>query len=130
MGIDHNRVSLLVAVLEKKAGISLLSHDIFINVAGGVKIDEPAADLGILAALASSHLNKVVPRRTIVFGEVGLAGEIRAVSRPELRVQEAARLGFERCILPAGNLKNLESPTGLTLQAVQNVQDALDLLFD
>lgn len=130
MGIDHNRVSLLVAVLEKKAGMSLLSHDIFINVAGGVKIDEPAADLGILAALASSHLNKVVPRRTIIFGEVGLAGEIRAVSRPELRVQEAARLGFERCILPAGNLKNLEAPAGLTLQAVKNVQDALDLLFD
>lgn len=130
MGIDHNRVSLLVAVLEKKAGISLLSHDIFINVAGGVKIDEPAADLGILAALASSHLNKIVPRRTIVFGEVGLAGEIRAVSRPELRVQEAARLGFERCILPAGNLKNLEPPAGLTLQAVQTVQQTLDLLFD
>ena len=130
MGIDHNRVSLLVAVLEKKAGISLLSHDIFINVAGGVKIDEPAADLGILAALASSHLNKIVPRRTIVFGEVGLAGEIRAVSRPELRVQEAARLGFERCILPAGNLKNLEAPKGITLQAVRTVQEALDLLFD
>lgn len=130
MGIDHNRVSLLVAVLEKKVGMSLLSHDIFINVAGGVKIDEPAADLGILASLASSHLNKVIPRRTIVFGEVGLAGEIRAVSRPELRVQEAARLGFERCILPAGNLKNLETPAGLTLLAVRTVQDALDLLFD
>ncbi len=71
-----------------------------------------------------------MPRRTIVFGEVGLAGEIRAVSRPELRVQEAARLGFERCILPAGNLKNLEPPAGLTLQAVQTVQQTLDLLFD
>lgn len=130
MGIDHNRVSLLVAVLEKKAGMSLLSSDIFINVAGGVKIDEPAADLGILAALASSHLNKIVPRRTIIFGEVGLAGEIRAVSRPELRVQEAARLGFERCILPAGNLKNLEAPAGISLLAVRTVQEALELLFD
>ncbi|MEA3466467.1 MAG: DNA repair protein RadA [Thermodesulfobacteriota bacterium] len=129
MGIDHNRVSLLVAVLDKKAGMSLLSHDIFVNVAGGVKIDEPAADLGILAALASSHLNKTVPRRTVVFGEVGLAGEIRAVSRPELRIQEAARLGFERCILPAGNIKNLEAPPGLTLQAVRTVQDTLDILF-
>ena len=129
MGIDHNRVSLLVAVLDKKVGMSLLGHDIFVNVAGGVKIDEPAADLGILAALASSHLNKTVPQRTVVFGEVGLAGEIRAVSRPELRVQEAARLGFERCILPAGNITNLEAPPGLTLQAVRTVQDTLDILF-
>ncbi len=130
MGIDHNRVALLVAVLEKKVGLALLSHDIFVNVAGGLKIDEPAADLGILAAMASSHLNKVIPKRTVVFGEVGLAGEIRAVSRPELRVQEAARLGFERCILPAGNLKNLEVPTGLKLIAVRCVQDALDVLFN
>jgi DNA repair protein RadA/Sms len=130
MGIDHNRVSLLVAVLEKKAGLSLVSHDIFVNVAGGVKIDEPAADLGIMAALASSHLNKIIPRRTIVFGEIGLAGEVRAVSRPELRVQEAARLGFERCILPAGNIKNLEVPAGITLAGVRCAQEALDLLFD
>ncbi|OQY18578.1 MAG: DNA repair protein RadA [Desulfobacteraceae bacterium 4572_35.1] len=130
MGIDHNRVSLLVAVMEKKAGLSLLSNDIFVNVAGGVKIDEPAADLGIMAALAASHLNRCIPRRTVVFGEVGLAGEVRAVSRPELRVQEAARLGFERCILPAGNVKNLQVPAGLTLAAVRNVQEALDLLFD
>ena len=110
MGIDHNRVSLLVAVLEKKVGLSLLAQDIFVNVAGGVRLNEPAVDLGVMAALASSHLNKPVPARTILFGEVGLAGEVRAVSRPELRVKEAARLGFDRCLLPAGNLKNLESP--------------------
>ena len=130
MGIDHNRVSLLVAVLEKKVGMSLLSHDIFVNVAGGVKIDEPAADLGILAALASSHLNKSVPRRTVVFGEIGLAGEIRAVSQPELRIKEAARLGFERCLLPASNSKNIEAPSGLTLYPVQTAQDALEQLFE
>ncbi|MGD9848775.1 MAG: DNA repair protein RadA, partial [Desulfuromonas sp.] len=124
MGIDHNRVSLLVAVLEKKAGLSLLSHDIFVNVAGGVKLDEPAADLAILAALASSHLNRVVPGRTLVFGEAGLAGELRAVSRPELRIQEAARLGFSRCLLPAGNARNLDAPAGLQLIAVRSVAEA------
>ena len=130
MGIDHNRVSLLVAVLEKKAGLSLLSHDIFVNVAGGVKLDEPAADLAILAALASSHLNRVVPGRTLVFGEAGLAGELRAVSRPELRIQEAARLGFSRCLLPAGNARNLDAPAGLQLIAVRSVAEALERLFD
>ncbi|MCD6525396.1 MAG: DNA repair protein RadA [Desulfuromonas sp.] len=130
MGIDHNRISLLVAVLEKKVGMSLLSHDIFVNVAGGVKIDEPAADLGILAALASSHLNKTVPRRTVVFGEVGLAGEIRAISQPELRIVEAARLGFDRCILPASNSKNIEAPASIKLLPVRTAQEALELLFD
>ncbi len=130
MGIDHNRVSLLVAVLEKKVGMSLLSHDIFVNVAGGVKIDEPAADLAILAALASSHLNKSVPRRTVVFGEIGLAGEIRAVSQPELRIKEATRLGFERCLLPTSNSKSLEAPPGITLCPVGTAQEALDQLFD
>lgn len=130
MGVDHNRVSLLVAVLDKKVGMSLLSHDIFVNVAGGVKIDEPAADLGILAALASSHLNKTVPRRTVVFGEVGLAGEIRAISQPQLRVVEAARLGFDRCILPASNCKNIDTPDSLKLLPVKTAQEALELLFD
>ena len=130
MGIDHNRVSLLVAVLEKKVGLSLLAQDIFVNVAGGVRLNEPAVDLGVMAALASSHLNKPVPARTILFGEVGLAGEVRAVSRPELRVKEAARLGFDRCLLPAGNLKNLESPTGMTLIGVRSAEEALEGLFE
>jgi DNA repair protein RadA/Sms len=130
MGIDHNRVSLLVAVLEKKVGLSLLAQDIFLNVAGGVRLDEPAVDLGVVAALASSHLNRPIPPRTILFGEVGLAGEVRAVSRPELRVKEAARLGFDRCLLPAGNLKNLEVPTGMTLVGVRSAADVLDNLFE
>ncbi|MDY0186093.1 MAG: magnesium chelatase domain-containing protein, partial [Desulfuromonadaceae bacterium] len=130
IGIDHNRVSLLVAILEKKVGLSLASHDIFVNVAGGVKLNEPAADLAIMAALASSHMNKHIPARTVVFGEAGLAGEIRAVSRPELRVQEAARLGFERCLLPAGNRKNLDAPPGLELVGITSVQQALERLFD
>jgi DNA repair protein RadA/Sms len=130
MGIDHGRVSLLVAVLEKKVGLSLLSQDIFLNVAGGVRLDEPAVDLGVLAALASSHLNKPIPPRTILFGEVGLAGEVRAVSRPELRVKEAARLGFDRCFLPAGKLKNLETPPGMELIGVRSAAEALEGVFD
>ena len=130
IGIDHNRVSLLVAVLEKKVGLSLLAQDVFLNVAGGVRLDEPAVDLGVIAALASSHLNRPLPPRTIVFGEVGLAGEVRAVSRPELRVSEAARLGFDRCLLPAGNLKNLEPPRGIKLVGVRSAEEALEGMFE
>jgi DNA repair protein RadA/Sms len=130
MGIDANRVSLLVAVLEKKVGYTLLAQDIFLNVAGGVKLNEPATDLGVVAALASSHLNRPIPARTVLFGEVGLAGEVRAVSRPELRVKEAARLGFDRCLLPAGNLKNLDRPKGMQLVGVRSAEEALRHLFD
>jgi DNA repair protein RadA/Sms len=130
MGIDHNRVSLLVAVLEKKVGLSLLAQDIFVNVAGGVKLDEPAADLAVMAALASSHMNRPIPPRAILFGEVGLAGEVRAVSRPELRVKEAARLGFTRCLLPQGNLKNLDAPSGMELIGVRSAAEALEGLFE
>lgn len=129
MGIDHNRVSLLVAVLDKKVGLSLPAQDIFLNVAGGVRLDEPAVDLGVMAALASSHLNRPIPARTIVFGEVGLAGEVRAVSHPDLRVKEAARLGFNRCFLPAGNLKNLEAPPGLRLIGVKSAEEMLEAIF-
>jgi len=129
MGIDGNRVSLLVAVLEKKVGYALLAQDIFLNVAGGVRLNEPAVDLGVVAALASSHLNRPVAARTLLFGEVGLAGEVRAVSRPELRVMEAARLGFDRCFLPAGNLKNLKAPRGLKLVGVRTAAEALEGLF-
>jgi DNA repair protein RadA/Sms len=129
MGFDHNRVALLVAVLEKKVGLHLLGQDIFLNVAGGVRLVEPAVDLGAVAALASSHTGKPIPPRTILFGEVGLAGEVRAVSRPELRVKEAARLGFDRCLLPAGNLKNLEAPAGMALVGVRSAGEALEELF-
>jgi len=129
IGVDHNRVSLLVAVLEKKGGLSLLSQDIFLNVAGGVRLDEPAVDLGVTAALASSLLNRALPARTLLFGEVGLAGEVRAVSRPELRIKEAARLGFDRCLFPSGNLKGLSAPAGLELIGVRSVSEMLDVLF-
>jgi DNA repair protein RadA/Sms len=130
MGIDSNRVSLLVAILEKKVGYAVLAQDIFVNVAGGVRLSEPAVDLGVVAALASSHLNRPVDERTVLFGEVGLAGEVRAVSRPELRVNEAARLGFNRCLLPAGNLKNLDQPKGMLLIGVRSAAEALEYLFN
>ena len=130
MGLDHNRASLLIAVLEKKVGLSLLAQDIFLNVAGGVRLVEPAIDLGVLAVLASSYLNRPVPDRTVLFGEVGLTGEVRAVAQPELRVNEAARLGFDRCFLPQGNLKGLKVPKGIKLVGVKNVSEVLDGLFD
>lgn len=129
IGIDPNRVALLVAVLEKKVGLSMLSQDIFFNVAGGVRLSEPGADLGVIAALASSHLNRPVPGKLMLFGEVGLAGEVRAVSRPELRVREAARLGFDRCYLPAGCLKAVDAPPGMELRGVRSVEQALDEVF-
>jgi DNA repair protein RadA/Sms len=129
IGIDHKRVALLVAILEKKVELSLAGQDIFLNVAGGVRLDEPAVDLGAIAALASSHLNKVIDPQTVLFGEVGLTGEVRAVSQPELRVKEAARLGFNRCVLPKSSLKNLETPKGMQLIGVQHASEALDAIF-
>src|SRR5918992_2521368 len=112
-GVDHNRVALLVAVLEKKMGAKLFDQDIFVNVAGGVHVDEPAVDLGIIAAVASSSRENVLDSKTVFFGEVGLAGEIRGISHAEIRIKEAGKLGFERCVLPASNssqMKHIDHP--------------------
>ena len=128
IGVDSNRLALLVAVLEKKAGLHLGGQDIFLNVAGGARLTEPAADLAMLLAVASSHLDRPVAADTIVFGEVGLAGEVRAVNQPEPRLGEAAKLGFQQAVLPGGNLKRL-GDAGLKLQGVTNVQEALDALL-
>jgi hypothetical protein len=95
---------LLLAVLEKRAGLNLIGDDVFVNVAGGMTVDEPASDLGVLAAIASSVRNRVIPSTTAMFGEVGLAGEIRGVTQAPLRVREAAQMGFRRCIMPAANI--------------------------
>jgi len=103
-GIDQARLSLLLAVLEKRAGLNLIGDDVFVNVAGGMTVDEPASDLGVLAAIASSVRNRVIPATTAMFGEVGLAGEIRGVTQATLRVREAAQMGFRRCIMPAANI--------------------------
>jgi DNA repair protein RadA/Sms len=128
IGVDHNRLALLVAVLEKKVGLNMAGRDIFLNVAGGMKLNEPAADLGMVAAVASSHLDKSIPPHTMVIGEVGLAGEVRGITQPEIRVREAAKLGFGRCILPAGNLRKVKVE-GVDLAGVSSVEEALEMLF-
>jgi DNA repair protein RadA/Sms len=126
LGIDSNRVALLAAVLEKKVGMEILSCDLFVNVAGGLSVDDPGADLAAIAALASSFRDAALPARTLVLGEVGLAGEVRAVSQPGIRLAEAARLGFERAILPAANARHAEAPPGIALEGVETVAEALD----
>jgi DNA repair protein RadA/Sms len=129
IGVDHNRVALLVAVLEKKMGVKLFDQDIFVNVAGGVQVDEPAVDLGIIVSVASSHKEVVLDPKTVFFGEVGLAGEIRGISQAETRVKEAGKLGFERCILPSSNsvqLKHIKHPE---LIGVASLRECWKMLF-
>jgi DNA repair protein RadA/Sms len=129
LGIDSSRVALLAAVLEKKVGMEILGCDLFVNVAGGLSVEDPAADLAAIAALASSFRERALPERTLVLGEVGLAGEVRAVSQPEIRLAEAARIGFARAILPAANARHAEVPAGLEVVAVDSVAAALDQLL-
>jgi len=130
LGLDGNRVALLAAVMEKKLGMHLMGHDIFMNVAGGVKIDEPAVDLGIVTAVASSFLDRPVAEGTVVFGEVGLTGEIRAVGQVETRVAEARKLGFKRCIVPESNLKRLPAMSGIERIGVRTIAEAVESIFD
>jgi DNA repair protein RadA/Sms len=129
LGLDPNRVALLIAVLEKKMGVHLLGHDVFVNVAGGVRIDEPAADLGVIVAVASSFLDKPVEARTLVIGEVGLAGEVRAVSQAETRVREAVKLGFSRCVLPESSRRQLPALAAIELHGVSSLAEMWALLF-
>jgi DNA repair protein RadA/Sms len=129
-GVDQNRLSLLLAVLEKRAGLNLLAEDVFINVAGGMTIDEPAADLAIVAAVASSLRNRAIRPATAVFGEVGLAGEIRGTAQASARVREAAQMGFTRVVLPEVNVAPDDVPPGCELVAVKSVGEALDQLMD
>jgi len=127
IGADPQRLSLLCAILEKKAGFDLYGHDIFLNIAGGIRIDEPALDLGAICALASSFREKPVEPDTVVCGEVGLAGEIRAVANIEVRIREAERLGFSRLILPKTNCDRFGSGASLELVGVATVQEFLEL---
>ena len=129
-GIDQNRLSLLLAVLEKRAGLNLLGEDVFINVAGGMTVDEPAADLAVVGAVASSLRNRPIKPGTAVFGEVGLAGEIRGTSQAASRLREAAQMGFTRIVVPDGNVALDEAPPGCEIVPVKNVGDALDQLMD
>lgn len=124
-GTDFNRVNLLMAVLEKRLGLQMSACDAYINIAGGIKMNEPAIDLGIVLALVSSYKEVSIDEKTICFGEVGLSGEVRAVSMAEQRILEAKRLGFTRCILPKVSLQALKSINGIRLDGVENVQDAI-----
>ncbi|GFE62059.1 DNA repair protein RadA [Geobacter sp. AOG2] len=129
IGVDHNRLALLVAVLEKKVGLHLGGQDIFLNAAGGVRLNEPAADLAMIMAVASSHLDKVIAPQSVVLGEVGLAGEVRAVTQPEQRIAEAEKLGFRTAILPAGNLKRLKKGK-IRLVGVSSVEEAMNHVLE
>ena len=129
LGVDYNRVSLLVAVMEKKLGLRLMNQDVFVNVTGGVKVEEPAVDLGVVSAIASSFFDKPVKESTLVFGEIGLTGEVRTISQVESRVQEARKMGFRRCLLPGDNLKHLKGLTDIEMVGVQTISEAVDLLF-
>lgn len=126
-GLDINRVLLMIAVLEKKNGLILTNQDIYLNVAGGVKIDEPAADLGICLAVASSHRNRPVDCELLAIGEVGLTGEVRAVNQVEKRILEGYKLGFKKCMLPANNLKYLAKDLPLEISGVSSVEEALEI---
>ena len=127
-GTDYNRVNLLMAVLEKRLGLHLSNYDAYVNIAGGVKMNEPAIDLGIVMAIVSSYKNKAVDEKTIVFGEVGLSGEVRAVSMPEQRVTEARKLGFTTCIIPEVCMDMVKGIQGIKIIGVKNIGDAVGLL--
>ena len=129
MGVDPGRVSLLVAILEKRVGLGLGGQDLFVNVAGGVRLSEPAADLGVALAIASSFLDRPVPADTLIFGEVGLTGEVRAVSAPEVRLKEGAKLGFSRALLARRQKASLGEFPGLELIGVETLAAAIRSLF-
>ena len=128
-GFDYNRASLLIAVMEKRLGFQLVGDDVFVNIAGGLEVDEPAADLGVVAAIASSFRNLQIPPETAVFGEVGLTGEVRGVLQAQSRAREAQTLGFKKLIVPASNKAGLEKLLGVRVVGVKNLEEALEELF-
>ncbi len=129
LGLDANRVALLTAVMEKKLGMHLMGYDIFMNVAGGVKVVEPAVDMAIVAAVASSFLDKPIPDGTVVLGEVGLTGEVRAIGHVETRISESRKMGFTRCLIPAGNLKRVPDIQGIDMIGANTVAEVAEALF-
>lgn len=128
-GFDYRRLSILLAVLEKRAGMRLSAHNVFLNIAGGIKIDEPAIDLAVCAAVASSLKNQPAKNNFVVLGEVGLGGEIRSVGHIEKRIQEAEKLGFENVIIPQNNVKSLKSKNNIKLISVDNIVEAIDRIL-
>ena len=128
-GMDQGRIALLLAVLEKRAAQKLFNQDVYINVAGGIEIDEPAADLAVCAAVASSLANAPMPQDFAVMGEVGLAGEVRAIPQAERRLAECVRLGFVKAVLPRENLKRIRVPEGMKAYGVDTLSQALAVLL-
>ena len=127
-GTDVNRINLLMAVIEKRCALAMSRYDAYINIAGGLKINEPALDLSIIMSLISSMKNRAIDEKTVIFGEVGLSGEVRAVSMPEIRIREAMKLGFEVCILPKVSLEKISFKGNIKLIGVSNINEAVSLL--
>ena len=128
VGTDFNRVNLLMAVLEKRLGIQIGDCDAYVNIAGGMKVNEPAIDLGIIMAIVSSYKNRPIDEKTLVFGEVGLSGEVRAVSQVQQRVQEAKKLGYNTVVLPKVSAEGLENIKGIKLIGVAGIGEAIDII--
>ena len=128
-GVDQNRVALLIAMLEKRVGLQVSGDDVFVNIAGGMEVDEPAADLGVVAAISSSFKNAPIDPHTAVFGEVGLTGEVRGTMQAAVRAREAQALGFQKIIIPASNTAGLERLLGVRVVGVKSVEEALEELF-
>jgi DNA repair protein RadA/Sms len=128
-GLDQNRVALLIAMLEKRSGLQLTGDDVFVNIAGGLEVDEPAADLGVVTAIVSSFKNMTIDPHTTVFGEIGLTGEVRGAMQASVRAREAQALGFKKIVMPASNVAGLERLLGVRVIGVKSVDEALDALF-
>ena len=129
IGVDYGRFTLLLAVLEKRVGLHLMGQDVYVNVVGGLKVDEPSVDLGLIAAVASAFKDVPVSPRTVVMGEVGLGGEVRAISQAEMRAGEAAKLGFARCVMPKANVRKMQKVKGIEIIGVEEVDEALETLL-
>lgn len=128
-GVDQNRVALLMAMLEKRLGLQMLGDDVFVNIAGGLEVDEPAVDLGVVAAITSSFKNLPIDPHTTVFGEVGLTGEVRGTTQAAMRAREAQALGFKKIVMPGSNKSGLERLLGVHVVGVKSVEEALAELF-
>lgn len=128
-GIDYNRLALLIAVLEKRAGMNLGNQDVYLNVVGGLKISEPSIDLGILMVTASSYKNKPIEKGIAIMGEVGLTGEVRRINMIEKRLKEAEKLGFKKCIIPESNKKGLKEKFKLDIIGVKDINEAMKTCF-
>ena len=129
-GLDYNRAIMLVAILEKKLGYNMQNQDVYLNIAGGLKISEPATDLAAVMAIASNYKNFIVDYKTVILGEVGLMGEVRSITYPEKRVNEAKKLGFTRIILPYDNIKSVKNAGGTEIIGVKNVYQAIKYCRD